>query len=347
MPQYTLKVAEIHRETEDTVTICFKQPGLKKVKYLAGHYLTLIFRINGRRYIRPYSFSSAPGVDLTLNVTVKRVPGGIVSNHIIDCLVIGDVVEVMEPMGDFILENKPINTNTRLILWGAGSGITPLISLAKYALHNQIAKHITLVYGNRNFDSAIFNGQINALQKKHANYFSVWHFHTKPVIEKSNPYIVQGRIDPEKVIAVLKQENDLQHTFHYICGPVGLKESIKDVLENYGVGQAHIFSEEFNLTADPKNFEGVITRNVNINKEGTIYNVEVVKGKTILEAGLDAMVDLSYSCQTGNCMLCKGKLLSGGLRSIVKQNPQHNLKSDEHLLCCSLPLTDNVEILVA
>lgn len=346
MLQYTLKVAEILQETQDTVTVVFNQPGLKKIKYQAGQYLTLLFRINNRKYIRPYSFSSAPGIDPTLNVTVKRVAGGVVSNHIADCLKAGDVVEVMEPMGDFTLKNKPINGNIRLILWGAGSGITPLMSLLKYALHNQIAKHITLVYGNRNFESAIFKEQIKVLQKKHENYFSVWHFHTNPVIEESTPNIVQGRIDPEKVISVLKQENDLQHTMHYICGPVGLKESVKEVLEDYGVEQAAIFSEEFNLTADPKNFEGVITRNVNINKEGTIYHVEVVKGKTILEAGLDAMIDLSYSCQTGNCLLCKGKLLSGELRSIVTLNQQQNLENDEHLLCCSLPVTDNVEILI-
>lgn len=347
MLQFTLKVAEILQETQDAVTVVFKQPGLKKIKYQAGQYLTLIFRINNRRSIRPYSFSSAPGVDPTLNVTVKRVPGGVISNHIADCLKVGDVVEVMEPMGDFTLENKGINFDSDIILWGAGSGITPLLSLIKYALSHQVVKHVTLVYGNRNHESAIFSNQINTLQKQYANSFTVWHFHTKPAIDESNPTYVQGRIDPKKVIEVLNREKGLHHTFHYICGPAGLKESVKEVLENYGVAKANIFSEEFNLVADPKNFEGIFTRNVNINKEGTNYRVEVVKGKTILEAGLDAMIDLSYSCQTGNCMLCKGKLLSGELRSIAPQNPQPHLEKDEHLLCCSIPMTDSVKIMVA
>src|SRR3954464_7515541 len=99
MKHYTLKVIELRTETTDTITVVFKQPGLKKINYVAGQYLTLIFRINGRRYIRPYSFSSAPGVDSTLNVTIKRVPGGIISNHILDKVSVGDLIETIQPMG--------------------------------------------------------------------------------------------------------------------------------------------------------------------------------------------------------------------------------------------------------
>lgn len=105
MRNYTLKVLEVRKETIDSVTLCFKQPGLKKIKYLAGQYLTLQFRINGRRYIKPYSFSSTPLIDSTLNVTVKRVPGGIVSNYINDIVKVDDVIEVQEPLGDFIFES--------------------------------------------------------------------------------------------------------------------------------------------------------------------------------------------------------------------------------------------------
>ena len=112
MGNYTLRIAEVKRETEDTVTLCFKQPGLKKIKYIAGQYLTLIFRINGRRYIRPYSFSSCPGVDSYLEVTVKRVQNGLVSNHINDMVNVGDSIEVMPPMGDFIFEANDDLTDT-------------------------------------------------------------------------------------------------------------------------------------------------------------------------------------------------------------------------------------------
>ena len=343
---YSLKVAEIFQETNDTITVVFKQPVLKKIKYKAGQYLTLIFRINGRRYIRPYSFSSAPGVDTNLSITIKRVPGGVVSNHIADCLKVGDVVEVMEPMGDFTLENKAVDNNSHIILWGAGSGITPLLSLAKYGLYHQLVSHITLVYGNQNHESTIFKDQINVLQKEYLNAFSVLHFYTKAVVEANNPYLIQGRINPVTVLSVLKKEGNLSKTFHYICGPAGLKESVKSILEDEGINQKQIFSEEFKRVNNPRDFENVITRTVSLIKDGQEHEVEVVKGKSILEAGLEAMIDLSYSCQTGNCLICKGKLIAGELKTIVDREESIFLNADEHLLCCSYPLTDSIKILV-
>jgi len=140
MLNYILKVVEIRKETNDTVTLCFKQPGLKKIKYLAGQYLTLIFRINGRRYIRPYTFSSCPGVDSYLEVTVKRVENGLVSNHINDMVNVGDSIEVMPPMGDFVYKTNP--TIKDVYLWSLDSGITPLLSIAKYMLFTEIESHI-------------------------------------------------------------------------------------------------------------------------------------------------------------------------------------------------------------
>ena len=345
MPYYTLKVVELRKETDDTFTVCFKQPALKKIKYQAGQYLTLIFRINGRRYLRPYSFSSAPGVDATLDVTVKRVPGGIVSNHIIDKLKIDDMVEVMEPMGDFVLNEAELLPDTRLVLWGAGSGITPLIAIAKYALHKNIVKHVTLVYGNRNFDQTIFAGKIKELGDQYPQQFSAWHFHTKAVIDKHYPYLIQGRINPDKVLSVIQKEGDINHTINFICGPAGLKESVKKALFNLGISDGKVFSEDFEVVRNPVDFEDIITRSVLINKAGNVATVEVTKGKSVLEAGLDAMIDLSYSCQTGSCQLCKARLIKGALRTIGITKTQA-LTENEHLLCCSFPLSDDIEIFV-
>ncbi len=345
MIYFTLKIAEIKRETKDVVTLLFKQPGLKKIKYLPGQYLTLIFRINNRKYIRPYSFSSAPHIDQTLNVTVKRVSGGIVSNHIADCLQVGDAVEVIEPMGDFTLENKEIEHNNHVILWGVGSGITPLFSIAKYALFNQTVSHITLVYGNQNFENAVFIDQIFALQKQYPHTFRVFYFHTKQEIVQGYPDIIEGRIDAEKVIRVLQEEKKLINTVHYICGPFGLKESVKEVLNKYNISQENIFSEDFDLKNDPKKFNNVSTQQVKINQQNNIFPVEVIKGKTILEAALDALIDLPYACQTGSCLLCKAQLINGRVRSILNQ-PAKILPENECLLCCSIPLTNDVEVLV-
>ena len=346
MKHYTLKIIELHRETADTLTVMFKQPGLKKIKYQAGQYLTLIFHINGRRYIRPYSFSSAPGVDQDLEVTVKQVPGGIVSNHIADRLNVGDLVEVMEPMGNFVLNPDLITTDTHIVLWGAGSGITPLFSILKEALYKNTGKQVTLVYGNRSLESVIFKDKIKALKTVYTNFTS-WDFHTKLAISKVNPSIIEGRIDPAKVLSVMQAEGDLNNTIHYICGPTGLKESVKTALLGLGVSDQSILTEDFEIVRDPVAFENISTRMITVVKAGVKSLVEVVKGKSILEAGLDTMLDLSYSCQTGSCLVCKAVLLKGEVKMIGPTTKPQELNADECLLCCSFPMVENVEVAVA
>jgi ring-1,2-phenylacetyl-CoA epoxidase subunit PaaE len=255
---------------------------------------------------------------------------------------VGDVIEVMPPMGDFLIDWDKITEKTNIVLWGAGSGITPLMSIAKFLLAQHL-NHVTLVYGNRDFENAIFAGQIEMLKQKY-NHFTVWHFHSKLKISSVDPHVVEGRISPGKVIAVLKHIERLEDSLHYICGPVGLKESVKEELSNSGIETTRIYSEDFELIKDPKEFEEVITRSVEINNAGNTCSVEVVKSKSILEAGLDAGIELPYACQTGNCSICKGKLLEGALKMIGLNKRPADLLDNEYLLCCSYPLSENIKI---
>ncbi len=339
---YTLKIVDIRRETEDTVTLCFKQPGLKKIKYEAGQYLTLIFRINGRRYIRPYSFSSCPGVDSFLEITVKRVENGLVSNHINDMLQIGDSIEVMPPMGDFIYDKEQPFED--IYFWGVGSGITPLISIIKSILSTTAAVKVHLNYGNKNHESTIFKDQIEHLKAKYADRFIVRHFHTKLFVDEAHPHLIQGRIDQAKAFQILDESLDAKKCAHYICGPAGLKESVKSAILNKFGSLENVFSEDFELVRDPKDLVDVHTQNVLLNFDGKPYHLEVAKGKSILEAALDADIELPYSCQTGNCSTCKGKLINGKAKMIGLSKEREDLATDEFLLCCAHPLTENVHI---
>jgi ring-1,2-phenylacetyl-CoA epoxidase subunit PaaE len=339
MQIFTLKVIEIKNETSDAITLCFKQPGLKKIKYLSGQYLTLIFRINGRRYIRPYSFSSAPIIDNYLEVTVKRVPNGIVSNHIHDVVKVDDMIEVLSPMGDFII---PENTKYKTIfLWGAGSGITPLMSIAKSSLTFNQKINVNLIYGNRSKESVIFDQSIENLEKEFPNSFQTYHFQTQLKVDESLPNVIQGRIKPEKVIEIINQKK-LKNSIHFICGPAGLKTSVKEVLLNRGVEESHIFSEDFEMVKDPKDFEDIETRTINLLFNGEHSKLEITKGKSILEVALDAGLEIPYSCQTGNCSSCKASLNAGSVRMIGLKETRNDLAVDEFLLCCSHPLNDDV-----
>lgn len=340
MKTYTLKIIDIKVEALDTITLRFKQPGLKKVKYKAGQYLTLIFRINGRRYLRPYSFSSSPSIDSTLDVTVKRVNNGIVSNHIHDQIKLGDTIEVLEPMGDFgssgLLQNN-------IFLWGVGSGITPLISLAKEILSQKEDAKIYLVYGNRDVDQTIFLELIQSLELTYKGRFNVIYFYTKLSVEPNLPFWVQGRISNESVVEIMNKYQ-VSKASHLICGPLGLKESLINTLVELGFSQDSIFSEDFELIKNPKDFIDITTQNVKIQFGQHEIELEVVKGQTILETALDAGIDLPYSCQTGSCSTCKAEVLDGKVRLIGIGKERTDLKDNETLLCCSYPVSNDVVV---
>lgn len=341
MKKYTLKVQDIRQETADTITLCFKQPGLKKIKYLAGQYLTLSFRINGRRYSRPYSFSSAPAVDGFLETTIKRVPNGIFSNFVNDTLQVGDVVEVLEPMGDFIYTHE--EATKVLYLWGVGSGITPLFSILKEVLVAEPLMQIRLIYGNKNVASTIFQASLDALLDKYSDRLQVWHFYTQSETSPSNSFVKSGRINNDFIINLL-QEEDIASTKHYICGPVGLKNTIKTVLQLLQCPEHLIFSEDFELVKNPEDFEDICTQPVTINFENVTTTLTVEKGKSLLEAALDAGLELPYSCQTGSCDTCKATLKSGQLRMIGLSKERDDLEKEDYLLCCSHPLTEDVVV---
>lgn len=342
MVTYTLKVIDIRKETADTITICFKQPVLRKIKYKAGQYLSLIFRINGRRYIRPYSFSSSPKTDSLIEITVKRVHNGIVSNHIHDKVAIGDYIEVIEPMGDFVFENN--DSAQEVYFWGVGSGITPLISLIKQVLTCSELK-TKLVYGNKNVDTTIFSNTINSLKELYPERFNVMHFHTQLNVSSKNSGIIEGRINKYYAMDLL-DAGKAPNTMHYICGPIGLKESVKEALSTLNVPHDNIFTEDFGIIKNPEDFEGIITRSINLKFQNAEHTLEIIKGQSILESALDAGLELPYSCQTGNCNTCKALCLNGKVKMIGLTNQQPDLTANEVLLCCSHPLSEDVCIMI-
>lgn len=341
MKQYTLTIQDIQRETEDSITLCFKQPGLRKIKYQAGQYLTLVLRINERKYARPYSFSSSPSVDNTIDITVKRVPNGIVSNYINTDLKVGDVVEVLEPMGDFTYDN--INPKQTIFLWGVGSGITPLYSLTKEILNTQPNSKIHLVYGNKYSTSTIFLKQLVQLQEKHKSNFKLTNFYSQEdTIDEKEGF--KGRISSSFVSDLLSKNINCKESLHFICGPSGLKETVKNALINLSVPLSSILTEEFEMVIDPEEFFDVKDSKVTIYFQGQLSEFFVPKGKSILDVALDNDIELPYSCQTGNCSTCKGKLKEGQLKMLGLTKEREDLGQDEFLMCCSYPLVNPISI---
>lgn len=341
MKNYSLTILEIIQETEDTKTFVFKNPIFNKIKYEAGQYLTLLLRINGRKYARPYSFSSTPLVDSLLSITVKRVSNGIVSNYIHNSFKIGDVIEVMEPMGDFVLNKK--ESIYSIYFWGVGSGITPLFSLIKEVLNSRPNTIVHLVYGNKNEDSTIFKTQLKKLQEEHPILFNMSIFYSQEDTFELND-IHKGRITSAFVANLLSQNKNTKESLHYICGPCGLKELIKNKLQDLEVPMSSIFSEDFELTIDPKELSDVEDSKAIILMRGELFEIFVPKGRSILDMALDQEIEIPYSCQTGNCNSCKATIMKGRLKMLGLNKGRNDLGKDEFLLCCSYPLTKEINI---
>jgi ring-1,2-phenylacetyl-CoA epoxidase subunit PaaE len=337
--QFTLTVSEKVMETADAVTVKFKQPAFKKIIYVAGQYITLIVKINNRIYRRPYSISSVFGIDKTLDVTIKAIENGIVSNFIRNVVKQGDIMEVMGPSGDFVL---PANANDETIIcWCAGSGITPVYAILRHALYTLPNSKVVLVYCNRDQNSIIFKQNLKQLIAQFETRLRVFNILSKPQLGEADHHF-EGRITPVIVADICKLTEGQQDVLHYLCGPEGIINMVRGVLQQNGVEEERIFFENFYQTIDIGQLAGVVESNVLIKINDEKASFKVPFGKTILEACLDSGIDFPYSCQTGACTFCKAFLLSGAIKTVTNQHVEHPLEENECLLCCSFPLENEI-----
>lgn len=178
---YHLRVKNIIPETNDAITVVFENPEGNPLVYKPGQFLTLIVKPDGEEERRAYSLCSSPFTDADPAITIKRVKQGKVSNYLNEHLKAGDVLQVMEPAGFFTTDFDPAQRR-HLILFGGGSGITPLMSLMKSVLNQEPMSLVSLIYANQSSDTTIFRDQIEQLQKVSGDRLRVVH-----VLEKA-PY---------------------------------------------------------------------------------------------------------------------------------------------------------------
>jgi ring-1,2-phenylacetyl-CoA epoxidase subunit PaaE len=344
---YDLTVREIIRETEDAITIVFDNSG-EKIEYKAGQYVTLIMQIDGEEVRRSYSLSSSPITDDHLAVTVKKVEGGNVSRYLNHQLKAGDSIRLMQPMGKFTTEFDS-NKRRTLLLFAGGSGITPLISILKSLLAGEPSSNVLLIYQNRNLQSIIFRDLIDTLSAKYPDRFKVIHVLSKP--EKSWKGR-SGRITADMVKNIISEtEFNLHNTEVFFCGPAGMMETAGLVMEELGVDRSRFHKESFVATPAKKEEaekEEEIpddTSRVHVVVDGQENVVMVKRNEFILETALDNDVDIPFSCQSGLCTTCRGKLISGKVRM---EDPD-GLSDDEIaqgyvLTCVSHPDSNEIKI---
>lgn len=339
-----LKVHEVVKETAEAVSIHFEHPEDGKIEYKPGQYFTLIFDIEGKEERRSYSVCSSPYTDEHPAVAVKRVEGGTVSNHINDNLKAGDEIRVIPPLGNFTTEVSSENERT-LALIGGGSGITPLMSIAKSILDQEPKSRLKLLYANQSVDAIIFKDELEALEKDHEQFEII---HT---LEKNEGDYAQyeGYVTKDIIADLIKKVDD-DKAEYFVCGPGPMMDLSIDALKELGVDEKKIHKESFTADSNSKNVkpaevDEIVAREVTVIHDDEEYKYMVEPNETILEKGLDENIDLPFSCQSGLCTACRGKCVSGKVKMDEYSGLSDAELEDGYVLPCqSHPLTDDVVI---
>lgn len=350
------------QETADTVTVKFTVPAelANDFKYKAGQYLTLRFVIDGQDVRRAYSMSSSP-LEKQIAVTVKRVKDGLVSNHIPDELKAGSEVHVMPPQGRFVVKTDGEQRRDYYLI-GAGSGITPLMSILKTVLEEEPKSMVNLLYGSRDEESIIFKKQLEELESRYAGQLNVVNTLSKPMRKKAGglaSFFTRGKVTWEGYTGRINQNKmvDFLETYpqqapiaeYYICGPGTMIDTAESFLESRGVDKQNIHTERFVSAHDAKkstkSTDSVAGATIKAKVNGKEVSVELKPGQSILDGLLEAKTDPPYSCLAGACSTCAAKVIKGG----VKMDVCYALDEDEVaegmiLTCQSHPTTPEVEI---
>ena len=334
---YRLRVVEVVRETADANSIV-----LEPAEADAGHFdhrpgQFLTFNVPTAREggaARCYSLSSSPLLGERLKVTVKRTADGYGSNWICDNLREGDEIEALRPAGTF----TPRTLDADFLLFAGGSGITPLMSILKSALHAGRGD-VALVYANRDERSVIFRDELVALEKQYAGRLHVVH-----LLES-----VQG-IPRVETLAELARPYAAREVF--VCGPGPFMDAVADGVAALGVPAGRTHYERFSSLADDPFAEPAVALGaaetagtVEVELDGATTTLAWPRTNRMLDVFLAAGLDAPYSCREGKCSACACVLLDGEVELAHNEVLDKEDIADGIVLACqAIPLSDRVRV---
>ncbi len=340
---HAVTIKEVRRETEDAVSIALNLPedGVD-FSFLPGQYLTLKANIGGEEVRRSYSVCVAPH-EGELRVAVKEIEGGKFSTYANRELKAGDSIESMAPTGNFTW--APASTAAHVVGWAAGSGITPVMSIAKSVLASDDTSTVTLFYGNKNSNSIIFKDAIDDLKNTYLERFEVHHVLSR---EDQGTDHLKGRIDAAKAEKFAQSLIDLNKvTAHYLCGPQEMIETVSAKLESMGTLKSNIHFELFNTLVPSKDAraaseERASTKaSVTIVLDGEETHFEMGPKDHVLDAALDAGADVPYACKGAVCCTCRAKVLEGSAEMVMNYALVDDEVKEGYILTCQSHATSD------
>ncbi|GAA3777254.1 MULTISPECIES: ferredoxin--NADP reductase [Flavobacteriaceae] len=342
---HKLTIKDIQRETDKSVTISFHIPETLKSEFsfTAGQYITLRTTLNGNEVRRDYSLCSSPKSG-EIKVAVKEVKDGTFSAYANNVLKAGDTIDVAPPKGHFTFVPNDKKTKN-IAAFAAGSGITPILSIIKCALEEEVHSEVILVYGNKTTQDTMFLNELLELQHKYSERFSIQFVFSQADEDDA----IFGRIEKSTVNYVMKNKHkNIDVDAVYLCGPEAMIHTVKDVLTENGIAKDRILFELFKA-AKPTEVdnssigEGQTKITVIVDDEEATF--EMSQKQSILEAALDEDLDAPYSCQGGICSSCLARIKEG--EATMRQN---NILTDNEvaegliLTCQAHPTTPTIVV---
>jgi ring-1,2-phenylacetyl-CoA epoxidase subunit PaaE len=327
-------------------------------RFLPGQYLTLRADIDGEEVRRPYSICTPPHSGV-LGVGIKHVEGGRFSTHALANLAVGDSIDVMTPQGRFVHADQTDDAAGDILLLAAGSGITPILSIAETALATgHPGTRVTLVYGNRNSASIMFRDRVEDLKDRYLDRCRIVHVLSR---EPRDAALLNGRVDAGKITSLVTAGliTPPHLSAAYLCGPDSMMTDCREALVVAGMDGGRIATEHFTPAAPATGapprarIEDMTAGDapdghcrVELRADGITRNFAMDPARqTILAAGKAAGMELPYSCEAGMCCTCRCRLVTGE----VDMDANYSLEPWEMeagfiLSCQARPKTDSVTV---
>ena len=361
---HSLKVATVRRVTAAAVQIGFKIPNKKKdiFQFDPGQYLTISLTINDKKVRRAYSICSATHEPI-LSILVKRVDQGLVSNYLNDQVRVGETFDVLPPNGHFKLALAD-QEKRHYYFFGAGSGITPLMSMIASLLEKQANTSCSLLYGNRDEDNILFQKKLDRLQLVYKDRFALHYLLSQPKKTQAKGFFsfLQsptvdwkggiGRVGETSIAQFFQQTKaaNKQVDGYFICGPNPMIEGTYNSLLNLQIEKERIHREYFTapIAADETIASAErpqIDASVSVQLNGQTIDLQIQDDTNIVQALLDKNIEPPYSCLSGTCSTCMAKLVEGEVAMDVSIGLEEDEKEKGYIFTCQAhPLTEKVTI---
>jgi ring-1,2-phenylacetyl-CoA epoxidase subunit PaaE len=347
---HPLRVAAVERLTDDAVAVTFDVPDelREDFRFRPGQHVSVRAAELGEDVRRNYSICSA-ATSGRLRIGVKRVPEGVFSSYVAQKLSAGDVLDVMTPSGSFSTDLRPDQAK-RYVAVAAGSGITPVLSILSTALEVEPESTAALIYVNRNTPNIMFLEELEDLKNAHPTRFELLHVLGS---EPQDVDLFSGRLDPDRLSRILDSLVPVEDVDDwFLCGPLALTETVRDVLLERGVDSGHVHRELFYVgtpVAKPRpvtDGEPVSGATVTVLLDGRAQRFTLPSdGESILDATLRGRADAPFACKNAVCGTCRAKVTKGR----VEMDANYALEPEEVaagfvLTCQAHPVTDEVEV---